>query len=70
MSLQIYDLGGRLVRSFDLTNHQSPFSSEGGSASGGNQITWDARDCGSGVYFVVLEAGDFRHSEKITLIRR
>jgi hypothetical protein len=53
MSLQIHDISGRLVRSFDLTNHQSPF----------NQITWDGRDSAGnevapGTYFAVLRADD------------
>jgi hypothetical protein len=74
LTLKIHDLSGRLVRSFDLTNHQSPFSSEGGSASGGNQIAWDGRDdsgkqVAAGIYFCGVEVGEFKVTKKLTILR-
>jgi hypothetical protein len=73
-TLDIHDLAGRVVRTFDLTNHQSPFSSEGGSASGGNQITWDGtdrhgKDVAPGIYFCKLRAGDHTMTKKMFLAR-
>jgi hypothetical protein len=64
LTLKIYDLGGRLVRSFDLTNHQSPF----------NQIIWDGKnDNGkrvpAGVYLYQVEIGEFKATRKLTVLR-
>jgi hypothetical protein len=81
--LHIYDLTGRLVRSFDLTNHQSPFSSEGGSppeadeplahASGGNQVTWHGKDntgkrLPKGIYLYRLNTTNYSATKKLLML--
>jgi len=73
ISLKIYDATGRLVKSFNHLIIQ-PFSAEGGSASGGNQVVWSGDDdlgraVPPGVYFIRLEAADFKRVEKIILIK-
>jgi hypothetical protein len=64
--LRIHDVSGRLVRSFDLTNNQSPF----------DQTTWDGtNDHGdkldSGVYFARATGPEQKSSRvhKVVLIR-
>lgn len=60
-AINIYDATGRLVKPFNhLTNHQST-------------INWDCRDksgtrLANGVYFVYLEASDYRAVKKIILV--
>ncbi len=61
--LRIYDVSGRLVKSFNHLTIQ-PF----------NQVVWDGSDDSgrmlpAGVYFIRLEAGDFRQIEKVILLR-
>jgi hypothetical protein len=65
MSLQIYDLSGRLVRSFPF-NHLTiqPF----------NQVTWDGRDDSgkrvpTGIYLCRLDANGFRDTRKLILMK-
>ena len=63
--LKIYDLSGRIVRSFPLlTSHSSLLTS----------VTWDGRDkdgkpVPSGVYFARLKSGDKSLTGKLVLIR-
>ncbi|UCG31057.1 MAG: exo-alpha-sialidase [candidate division WOR-3 bacterium] len=64
-AIEIYDAGGRLVRSF----HQ--ISSTGNQES---SVVWDGTDqydrqLGNGVYFVKLEASGISATEKLLLIR-
>jgi flagellar hook assembly protein FlgD len=56
--IEIYDVSGRLVKSFD---HEST-------------IRWDGTDqsnrqLGSGVYFVKLTSGEFEETRKVLLVR-
>ncbi|MCX7995990.1 MAG: hypothetical protein N3A65_09545 [candidate division WOR-3 bacterium] len=74
-SLKIYDPTGRMIKSFNLEscimNRASPsLLSETGQAS----VIWDGTDDSgrklpSGVYFVRLEAGNYRRIEKVVLVR-
>jgi len=64
VSLKIFDLQGRLVRSLD----------EGSQPSGTHSVMWDGRDMNgnrvsSGVFFYRLEAGSFRQSRRMILLR-
>lgn len=65
IELEIYDLSGRLVKSFSLfTPHFSLISS----------VTWDGRDNSnnllpSGIYLCTLISGEMKQSEKIILLR-
>jgi len=65
ISLDIYDINGRLVRSFDpeswILNH-------------GSTISWDGKDqtnrkLGNGVYFVTLRTADQKLTQKAILLR-
>ena len=65
INLKIFDVSGRVVKSFNLEscimNHESA-------------IFWDGKDDSgrrlpAGVYFVRLEAGDFKQVEKAILLR-
>jgi len=64
VKMTVYDVGGRLVRrlvdrSLPAGHHVAQWNGIDG--SGGNAV--------SGVYFVVLEAGVFRQSTKIVLLK-
>jgi hypothetical protein len=60
--LKIYDVTGRIVKQFNyLTSYQSPVIWFGDDDSG--------RRLSSGVYFVRLEDGDFKKTEKVILLR-
>ena len=67
--IQIYDVAGHLVRTLDLgTKLASSYLSREGAAY------WDGRnDMGesvsSGVYFYTLEAGDYRRTRRMTVVR-
>jgi flagellar hook assembly protein FlgD len=65
VSLDIYDLQGRLVRT--LLN-ESPY------ATGNHKQVWNGRDgdgraTGSGVYFYKFTAGDQKRVGKLTLLK-
>jgi flagellar hook assembly protein FlgD len=66
ISLQIYDLSGRLVKSFSLITNHLPLTTA---------VSWDGRDNNgkevkSGVYFYTIKAGnDFQATQKLILIR-
>jgi hypothetical protein len=65
ITLQIYDIYGRLVRSF---------YPEAGILDRESTISWDGTDqtnrqVGSGVYFVKFRAGDYQATNKILLVK-
>ena len=62
--IRIYDITGQLVNAYNLQSEISNLTS----------VVWDgANDHGeqlsSGTYLVVIDAGEHRHTEKVTLIR-
>jgi flagellar hook assembly protein FlgD len=63
--LEIYDVSGTLVRSFDLESsimdHESVISWSGEDNTG--------RKLPGGVYFVKFRAGDYQVTDKLLLIR-
>jgi len=59
VSLEIYDLLGRKVESL-VDNYQD---------AGKYDITWNANDLPSGVYFYSLRTGDYEASRRMTLLR-
>ncbi len=65
INLKIYDVSGRIVKSFNLEscimNHESTILWFGEDDSG--------RRLSSGVYFVRLEDGDFKKTEKVVLLK-
>jgi hypothetical protein len=67
VSLKLYDVSGRLVRTLLETKAQ-------GLEPGAYELIWDGKDdrgieLPSGVYFYRLKAGDFQASKKLVLIR-
>ncbi|MDD5530451.1 MAG: T9SS type A sorting domain-containing protein [bacterium] len=61
-SLAIYDIAGKIVKSFPLSANRS-------SASGGSTVTWNAQGLSSGIYFAKLIAGNITETKKIVLMR-
>jgi flagellar hook assembly protein FlgD len=64
VSLRIYDVGGRLVRTLV----------EGTLPAGEKSVVWDGRDdtgrpVGSGVYFCRLAAANYRETHKMVLMK-
>ncbi len=59
LSLRIYDITGRLVD--ELVNGELP--------AGEHEITWNAVDLPSGVYFIQLVSGNTIQTEKVLLIK-
>jgi hypothetical protein len=57
--LNIHNVTGRLVRTFRLTNYQSPF----------NQITWDAGNSPAGIYFAKLVGNGSTETKKLVLMQ-
>lgn len=65
IGLKIYDISGRLIKSFSLSSALSPMSST---------VTWDGTDlsgakAASGIYFVQLENGVKKLTEKVLLLK-
>lgn len=58
-SLQIYDITGRLVETFEV----------GELVAGEYKVVWDASEYPSGVYFVRLAAGETRQTRKMLLLK-
>ncbi len=63
-TLKIYDIAGKLVKSFYLSSHQSPFTT----------LAWDGKDDAgkrlpAGVYFCELNAGTTKVTKKLVLVR-
>ena len=59
VSLQIYDITGRLIETL-IDEELGP---------GYNTIQWNANNFSSGVYFVRLEAGSFHNTQKVILLK-
>ncbi len=57
--LQVYNVRGELVETL----------ADGSMEIGPHQITWDARDKASGVYFYRLEAPDFSETRKMIMLK-
>ncbi|MGB9669370.1 MAG: T9SS type A sorting domain-containing protein, partial [Anaerolineales bacterium] len=74
-TLKIYDAAGRLVKQFNhLSANYPPRNLADGGIQPFNQVIWygdedSGRRLPSGVYFVQLEAGDYRQTEKVILLR-
>ncbi|MCK4585348.1 T9SS type A sorting domain-containing protein, partial [candidate division WOR-3 bacterium] len=65
ITLSIYDLSGRLVKSFTLTTDHLALSTA---------VSWDGRDelgneAQSGVFFIRLEVGDYYETKKLLRLR-
>ena len=58
-SVKIFDIRGSLVKQFPL-NRSYP---------GLNTLSWDAKNQGSGIYFIQLKARDFFYEQKVQLIK-
>ena len=56
--IQIYDLRGKVIDSIDLEK----------STPGVNNVSWEA-NAPSGTYFIEMSAKNFRHTQKIQLIK-
>lgn len=64
VSLKIFDLSGRLVKTFDLTNNERSI----------NQVVWNGRDeqgqkVAPGIYFYKLETQGYKSTKKMILLR-
>ena len=64
ITISIYDLTGRLIRTLPITDHRSPIT----------ELTWDGRDnqgkeVQNGLYFTKSEIGSFVQTTKVILIR-
>jgi hypothetical protein len=67
--LKIYDLSGRLTRTFDHSTPQDPMDNQPF-----NQIVWDGKDNAgkrvpNGVYFLRFNAGEYNTTRKLLMIR-
>ena len=59
MSINIYDMNGRRIRSLV----------HGIFDSGQQEVHWDAGDLSSGIYFIRMSSRDFMETKKVTLIK-
>jgi hypothetical protein len=59
VTLNIYDITGRLVE--QLVNQNTP--------AGYHTVTWDASGYSSGIYFARMQAGDFVKTQKMVLMK-
>ena len=59
VSIQIYNLQGRVIET--LVN--------GNMNAGYHSVVWNADEFGSGIYFVLMIAGDYIHTQKIMLVK-
>ena len=60
VTLEVYDITGRLVE-FLVDEHQKP---------GLYQVRWEPKGRASGIYFYRLQAGEFRDTKKMILVRK
>lgn len=56
VSLKIYDVSGRLVKSLPISNKKT-------------SVTWDASSCPAGIYFVKLTVGNSKATGKLILMK-
>jgi hypothetical protein len=68
VTIRVYSAKGQLVRTFDLGHKPAGFYTAKGKAA-----RWDGRDqsrekVASGVYFYIIEAGDFTATRKMTVV--
>ena len=59
VTLEVYDLNGRLVSTINNKNLKPGYY----------EMNWDASRFASGPYFIKLSAGNFVNTQKITLIK-
>ena len=59
VSIDVYDIAGRLLTTL-ADSYYHP---------GNYQISWDASEYSSGVYFVKMKSADFIETQKIMLIK-
>jgi hypothetical protein len=58
-----------VMKIFDLTGREVASLVDEVKEPGSYQVQWDARSMASGVYFYRLEAGSFKQTRKMTLVR-
>ncbi len=54
---------------YNLLGQQVAVLVDGVLQAGKHQVTWNASDCASGIYFAVLEAGKTRQTQKLMLLK-
>ena len=59
ISLNIYDLNGRLIEEFIIENL----------LPGSHKIHWEPKNITSGIYFIELSAENFRSTQKLILLK-
>ena len=59
VSLKIFDVNGRLVTTLADASYEE----------GDYEITWNAAEVNSGIYFLRMEAGDYSVTEKLSVIK-
>jgi len=59
VTMKLYDLSGRELRTLVNSTQEA----------GTYRISWDAADLPSGIYYCRMEAGEYKHSIKLALIR-
>jgi len=73
-TLKIYNISGRIVRNFAISNPSVPSSGSRDFQFPVSKVSWDGRDnqgkkVSAGTYFVKFKAGNYISWKKITLIR-
>ena len=59
LSLKVYDISGREVTTL----------TKGNILAGAHEISWDASNYSSGIYFIKLSSNNFSQTKKIMLIK-
>ena len=59
ISIKVFDISGRLTTTLAEERYDV----------GRHKVTWDAKNMGSGIYFVEFKAGTYRQVRKITLLK-
>ncbi len=59
ISIKVFDISGRLTTTLAEERYDV----------GRHKVTWDAKNIGSGIYFVEFKAGTYRQVRKITLLK-